>query len=88
MAIQFGHNDQKQSDPARYADPENVSAYLNQFVQDVEAKGASVIIIVFAGVISLRKVLKRTLLEYADAAKKVAAQNNVPFPMNRHSAPN
>ncbi len=86
MAIQFGHNDQKQSDPARYADPENAyPAYLNQFVQDVEAKGASVII---ASSICRRHfteegVLKRTLLAYADAAKKVAAQNNVPFiPMN------
>ncbi|MEC7133998.1 MAG: rhamnogalacturonan acetylesterase, partial [Pseudomonadota bacterium] len=86
VAIQFGHNDQKQSDPARYADPENAyPAYLNQFVQDVEAKGASVII---ASSICRRHfteegVLKRTLLAYADAAKKVAAQNNVPFiPMN------
>ncbi|WP_159578394.1 rhamnogalacturonan acetylesterase [Alteromonas sp. KUL106] len=86
VVIQFGHNDQKQSDPARYADPQNAyPAYLNQFVRDVDAKGASVII---ASSICRRHfsedgVLKRTLLTYADAAKKVAAQSNVPFiPMN------
>ncbi len=86
VVIQFGHNDQKQSDPARYADPENAyPAYLKQFVQDVEARGASVII---ASSICRRHfteegVLKRTLLAYADAAKKVALQANVPFiPMN------
>ena len=86
VVIQFGHNDQKQSDPARYADPQNAyPAYLNQFVRDVDAKGASMII---ASSICRRHfsedgVLKRTLLTYADAARKVAAQANVPFiPMN------
>ncbi|QGX62237.1 rhamnogalacturonan acetylesterase [Alteromonas mediterranea] len=86
VVIQFGHNDQKQSDLARYANPQIAyPAYLKQFVQDVEARGASVII---ASSICRRHfteegVLKRTLLAYADAAKKVALQANVPFiPMN------
>ncbi len=39
--IQFGHNDQKQDDPARYTDPATTyRAFLTQFVQETRDAGA------------------------------------------------
>ncbi|BFT29963.1 hypothetical protein D210916BOD24_11390 [Alteromonas sp. D210916BOD_24] len=86
VVIQFGHNDQKQSDPVRYADAEEAyPRYLDSFITDVNAKGAHVLI---ASSICRRHFdeqgqLKRTLTDYALAARKVAEKNAVPFvPMN------
>lgn len=82
VVIQFGHNDQKVEDPARYADAENAyPTYLTRFVGDVEKKGANVLI---ASSICRRHFdeagnLKRTLVDYAKAAKKIAKESNVPF---------
>ena len=65
-----------------YADAENTyPTYLTRFVGDVEKKGANVLI---ASSICRRHFdeagnLKRTLVDYAKAAKKIAKESNVPF---------
>lgn len=46
LFIQFGHNDEKADDPARYADPETAfPAYLEQFVDVARRNGATPVII-------------------------------------------
>ncbi len=86
VLIQFGHNDQKASDPARYADVKTAyPEYLTQFIRDVRAKDATPMI---ASSICRRHFdeegqLKRTLTEYANAARQVAELEDVDFiPMN------
>ncbi len=86
VVIQFGHNDQKEKDPTRFADAKVAyPQYLTRFIADVRAKGANVLI---ASSICRRHFdneghVKRTLTEYAAAAKHVAQQTDTPFvPMN------
>jgi lysophospholipase L1-like esterase len=86
VLIQFGHNDQKREDPARFANADTDYAnYLSQFIDDVESKGANAII---ASSICRRHytdtgVLKRTLTDYAAAAQRIAREKEVLFvPMN------
>lgn len=82
VLIQFGHNDQKKSDPARYASPDkDYPAYLHQFIDEVRAKGG---IPMIASSICRRNFddkgnLKRDLQAYADAAEKVAKEANVAY---------
>lgn len=38
--IQFGHNDQKESDPKRYSDPETFGSNLKRYIEETRAKGA------------------------------------------------
>ncbi len=46
LLIQFGHNDAKQDDPSRYADPEvDFPAGLNRFVTTARARGAIPVLI-------------------------------------------
>lgn len=46
LFIQFGHNDEKQDDPNRYADPETAyPANLEQFVRAAQGRGAIPVII-------------------------------------------
>ncbi|ALM90170.1 MULTISPECIES: rhamnogalacturonan acetylesterase [Alteromonas] len=89
VLIQFGHNDQKREDPARFASADiDYVNYLRQFIDDVESKGATAII---ASSICRRHytdtgVLKRTLTDYALAARRVASEKGVLFvPMNRRT---
>ena len=82
VLIQFGHNDQKREDPARFANADTDYAnYLSQFIDDVESKGANAII---ASSICRRHftdtgVLKRTLTDYAAAAQRIAREKEVLF---------
>ncbi|WOI39100.1 rhamnogalacturonan acetylesterase [Alteromonas sp. CI.11.F.A3] len=89
VLIQFGHNDQKSEDPTRYASADiDYANYLNQFINDVQDKGAHVII---ASSICRRHytdtgTLKRTLTDYAAAARRVAREKSVLFvPMNHQT---
>jgi lysophospholipase L1-like esterase len=79
--IQFGHNDQK-PDPARHTDPETTyAANLERYIRDAEQIGAVPVI--------LSPLARRTfhddkpsnadLKVYANAARRVAAQQNVTF---------
>ncbi len=82
VLIQFGHNDQKVDDPARYASVDkDYPAFLKQYIADVRAKDA---IPMIASSICRRHFdnegnLQRKLIDYASAAKKVAEQEDVAF---------
>ena len=82
VLIQFGHNDQKADDPARYAAPDSdYQAFLTQFVADIRAKNATPLL---ASSICRRNfnsdaLLVRDLTAYAQAAARVAAELEVSF---------
>ncbi|MDR6983292.1 lysophospholipase L1-like esterase [Rheinheimera pacifica] len=82
VLIQFGHNDSKESDPARYAAFDtDYQTFLTQFIADVRERGATPML---ASSICRRNFaadgsLKRDLAEYASAAAKVASATNVSF---------
>jgi lysophospholipase L1-like esterase len=76
--IQFGHNDQKPDAP-RHTDPDTTfAAQLKRYIADVRAIGAVPVIVTplsrrtFEG-----DEVKQDLSDYADAAKKVAAEEGV-----------
>ena len=82
VIIQFGHNDAKQEDPKRYADP--AVAYrdnLRRFIRETREKGAAPIL---ATSVCRRKFdeagkLVNTHGDYPDAARAVAAEEHVPL---------
>ncbi|GGF77225.1 rhamnogalacturonan acetylesterase [Alteromonas lipolytica] len=82
VLIQFGHNDQKEDDPARYASADkDYPAFLRQYIKEVRAKDATPMI---ASSICRRHFdeqgnLQRKLLDYASAAKQVAESEGVEF---------
>ena len=89
VLIQFGHNDSKQSDPARYAAPDtDYQSLLKKFISDVRERGATPML---ASSVCRRNFaddgsLKRDLADYAKAAAKVAAESEVSFfDLQQHS---
>ncbi|MBZ9612580.1 rhamnogalacturonan acetylesterase [Rheinheimera maricola] len=82
VLIQFGHNDSKQSDPARYAAfDSDYQRFLKQFITDVRERGATPML---ASSICRRNFaadgsLTRDLADYANAAYDVAKETNVSF---------
>ena len=82
VLIQFGHNDSKQSDPARYAAADSdYQTFLTQFIADVRQRGATPML---ASSICRRNFtadgsLTRDLADYANAAAKVAKAAKVSF---------
>lgn len=89
VLIQFGHNDSKQSDPARYAAfDSDYQTFLTQFIADVRSRGATPML---ASSICRRNFaadgsLKRDLADYANAAAKVALEAKVSFfDLQQHS---
>jgi lysophospholipase L1-like esterase len=89
VLIQFGHNDQKQDDPARYAAVDSTyPQLLRRFISEVRSKGA---IPLLATPICRRSftdqgALDNKLAEYAAAARTVAASEKVElFDLNAHS---
>lgn len=80
--IQFGHNDQKISDPKRYTNP--YTAYrrnLEKFVNDTRLKGATPVL--FSSIVR-RKYNENGVLEdthgaYPYITRQVAKELNVPF---------
>lgn len=82
VLIQFGHNDQKFDDPARYASAKtDYPAFLRQYIKQVQEHKA---IPMIASSICRRHydeqgMLKRTLIDYASAAKHVAESEGVAF---------
>jgi pectinesterase len=81
VLIEFGHNDEKKTDPARYADPEK--AYpenLRAYIREVRMKGANPIL---ATPIARRDwdgaTLKDTHGAYLTAVREVAASEHVPL---------
>jgi len=90
VIIEFGHNDEKQEDPQRYAAPRGAySDNLKRFVADVRARGANPIL---ATPTARRKWddqgrLVDTHGDYPSAVRAVAAGEHVPLlEMNRLTA--
>lgn len=89
VLIQFGHNDQKQDDPARYAAVDSTyPQLLRRFISDVRSKGA---IPMLATSICRRSFndkgeLENNLTDYAEAAHNVASSEKVElFDLNTQS---
>ena len=89
VLIQFGHNDQKQDDPSRYAAADSTyPQLLSRFIAEVRAKDA---IPMLATPICRRSFdekgqLENNLANYADAMRKVATQEKVTlFDLNSQS---
>lgn len=82
VLIQFGHNDQKQDDPVRFAAADgDYQLFLRRFIQDVKARDA---IPMLASSICRRNFstegqLIRDLNDYAKAAAKVAIEEQLAF---------
>ena len=80
VIVQFGHNDQKDDDPRRYAPAQtDFKAYLRSFIADVKAKGATPIL---ATSVARRKFDKsgrvvQTLGDYPQALREVAMETGV-----------
>ena len=80
VLLQFGHNDQKISDPARYAAADSTyPQYLTSFIEQAQAKGA---IAMLATPICRRDFdehanLRDGLIDYANATRAVAKKLNV-----------
>ncbi|MGN0181640.1 MAG: immunoglobulin-like domain-containing protein [Candidatus Ornithomonoglobus sp.] len=83
LIIQFGHNDSKNDDPARYTDPStnrftdgSYKKSLMDYVEIAENVGATPII---ATSISRRKTSDASLEAYVNAARELAAELNLPL---------
>jgi lysophospholipase L1-like esterase len=82
LLIQFGHNDGKETDPARYTNPQTAYRYnLIQYVEEARAKGAIPILL---SSIARRKFNEQgTLLDahgnYTLITRLVAQETKVPF---------
>lgn len=82
VLLQFGHNDQKITDPARYAAADSTyQEYLNRFIREAQAKGALPLL---ATPICRRDFneagqLRDGLAEYAEATRTVATKLKVPL---------
>ena len=81
--IQFGHNDQKSEDPARYTDPNgSYREFLTMYVNETRAKNANPVLMT---PIVRRKFSPGSPLpedthgEYAKAVRELAIQLNVPM---------
>lgn len=88
VLIQFGHNDQKKDDPARYAALDSTyPALLHRFISEVRAKGATPML---ATSICRRQfdgsTVRNTLADYAAKTRQVAKQANISlFDLNQQS---
>ncbi|MEO6992507.1 MAG: pectinesterase family protein, partial [Lacunisphaera sp.] len=82
VVIEFGHNDEKKEDPARYADPAiDYPANLRRFVAEVRARGANPVL---ATPVARRAWdatghLQDTHGAYLTAVREVAASEHVPL---------
>ncbi len=89
LFIQFGHNDQKAEWPMTYLDPvQTYPAWLRSYIAEARRRGVHPVLVTsperrnFDGA----GRIKDTLGAYADAVRKVAAQENVPLiDLNRDS---
>ena len=89
VLIQFGHNDQKQDDPSRYAAADSTyPQLLTQFIAEVRAKDAIPMLAtpICRRSFDLNGKLENNLAVYAAAMRKVAASQKVPlFDLNMQS---
>lgn len=81
LLIQFGHNDQKAQWPQTYADPEaTYPAYLRVFIAEAKRRGAHPVLVTSPERRNFRDGrLQDTLGAYAEAARRVAREEDVPL---------
>ena len=89
VLIQFGHNDQKQDDPSRYAAASGLyQELLGRFIREIRQKNAQPLLAtpICRRSFNNKGELENSLQLYADAMKKVAAKEQVPlFDLNQQS---
>lgn len=80
ILIQFGHNDMPGKGPARETDPNTTyAANMRRYIQEARAAGARPVIVTSLSRRNYKEgKLVIDLKAYADAAKKVAEEENVP----------
>jgi lysophospholipase L1-like esterase len=80
VIIQFGHNDQKNEDPSRFADPKTYKDNLRRYVSEVQEKGGQAIL---ATPIARRNYEEGRLVDthtsYVPEVKALAAEMNIPL---------
>ena len=79
--IQFGHNDQKESKPQVYSDPQTFQKNLKRYIDETRAKGATPVLLTS---IVRRKFdeqgqLINTLKHYTAATRQVAKETGTPM---------
>ncbi|MGN6270749.1 MAG: rhamnogalacturonan acetylesterase [Sphingomonas sp.] len=82
LLIQFGHNDQKTQWPQTYADPAyTYPAYLKAYIAEARARGITPVLVTSPErrMFLPDGTLKRTLADYVEAMKRVAAEEHVPL---------
>lgn len=81
LLIQFGHNDQKTQWPQTYVDPETTyPAYLRVFIAEAKRRGAHPVLVTSPERRNFRDGrIQDTLGDYAEAARKVAREEDVPL---------
>jgi len=80
LLIQFGHNDQKKQWPQTYADPAfTYPAYLKAYIAEARARGMMPVLVTSPErrMFQPDGTLKRTLADYVEAMKRVAAEEHV-----------
>jgi len=89
VLIQFGHNDQKQDDPSRYAAVDSTyPQLLSRFIAEVRAKAANPMLAtpICRRSFAATGALENNLAGYAQAMREVAAKEQVPlFDLNAQS---
>ncbi|ANF96315.1 GDSL-type esterase/lipase family protein [Paenibacillus bovis] len=83
VLIQFGHNDQKADDPARYTDPDtDYRSYLQQFIDMIKQRGAAPVLLT---PVSRRRFLPNGIPDpqavgrYPQAMRQTAAALDIPL---------
>lgn len=80
LLIQFGHNDEKEQDPTRYAAPDDYAANLLRYAREAQARGALPVLVTplvrrhFAG-----QTLEPTHGPWPDAVRALAAREDLPL---------
>lgn len=80
LFVQFGHNDATISVPDRYASPADYKMYLKTYIDGVQQRGATPILVTPMGRRDFNASTGKfnvSFPEYVQAAKEVASENNV-----------
>jgi lysophospholipase L1-like esterase len=81
LFIQFGHNDEKVEDPARYTEPHTTyKSYLKQYIDGARAKGATPVLVtpVERRRFTTEGMARDSHGEYPAAMKELGLEENVP----------
>ncbi len=79
--IQFGHNDQKESKPQVYSDPQTFQKNLKRYIDETRAKGATPVLLtsIVRRKFDAQGQLINTLKHYTAATRQVAKETGTPM---------